>query len=480
MEQDSDALRLDLERELAGLTPEELERMALRGPQSHAAHERGRVQGRIIGVRGADVFVDIGGKSEAIVAFSEFEEHHPPEAGQTHEFVMHGLEADSGLMRLSLREARLQADLDTLRNGDVIEGRVSGVNLGGLELVAGHLRAFMPKSQVELERVEDFAPYIGRRLECEITEIDRRNRTLVVSRRRMLERERAVQRDQLKGELAVGQVRQGVVRRLTDFGAFVDLGGLEGLVHISDLQHGHVFHPRDVLKVGDEVEVKVLKIDLEKDRVSLGLKQLAPDPWELVPANVRVGDQIHGKVARLADFGAFVEIQPGVDGLLPVSEMSWTQRVRRPHDLLKVGDSVRCAVLSVDPEKRRIGLSLKALADDPWKGVQERYPADSVVSGRVKQLAEFGAFIELEEGVEGLVHISEMSEQHVRTPGDVVKIGDVVQVRVKSVDVEQRRVSLSLKLAQPQTSAAQDASAAPGAPPKQQKKPKKVLRGGLD
>lgn len=482
---DNEAVRLELAREIGDLTPEELERMAAHGPAKATADEKGRVHGRVLEIRGDDVFVDIGGKSEAFVSLAEFEEHHPPEAGKAYDFVMQGIDAESGLMRLSLREARLEADLATLSVGDVIEGRVTGVNLGGLELVSGPLRAFMPKSQVELERVEDFAAYIGRRLECQISEIDRKGKSLVVSRRRLLERERAAQREQLKVSLEAGQVRHGVVRRLTDFGAFVDLGGLEGLLHVSDIRHGHIKHPQDVLKPGQQIEVKILKIDLVKDRISLGMKQLEPDPWELAPSNYRAGDSVNGTVVRLADFGAFVELQPGIEGLIPVSEISWTQRVRHPRDVLKEGDSVRCAVLSVDGEKRKIGLSLKALAQDPWTGVQERYTPDSIVSGRVKQLTEFGAFIELEEGVEGLVHISEMSDRRIRTPGDVAKVGDVIQVRVKSVDTGQRRISLSMRIAAP---APADA-AAPGAahamphhrpaaaPPKKRKKP---LKGGLD
>lgn len=471
---------MDLAREIGDLSPEDLERMASQTPNTPVADEKGRVPGRVIQIRGDDVFVDIGGKSEAFVSLAEFEEHHPPEPGKTYEFVMQGIDGESGLMRLSLREARLEADLESLKVGDVIEGRVTGVNLGGIELVSGPLRAFMPKSQVELERIEDFAPYIGRRLECQITEIDRKARSLVVSRRRLLERERAEQREQLKFALEVGQVRPGVVRRLTEFGAFVDLGGLEGLVHISDIRHGHLKHPAEALKPGDQVEVKVLKIDLVKDRVSLGMKQLEPDPWELAPANYRAGDQVNGTIVRLADFGAFVELQPGIEGLIPISEMSWTQRIRHPRDILKEGDSVRCAILSVDAEKRKIGLSLKALAADPWDGIESRYAPDSVVSGRVKQLADFGAFIELEEGVEGLVHISEMSDRRIRTPADAAKVGDVVKVRVKSVDPAQRRISLSMKTAVAAGEESPQHGGHHAAAPPPPRKRKKALKGGLD
>ena len=479
-ELDNDELKLELERELGALSSEDLGLMEAPQPARTAPDEKGRIPGRIVEVRGDDVFVDIGGKSEAYAKLEEFDEADPPRPGQLHNFVMQGIDAESGLMRLSLREARAAADFESLHVGDVIEARVTGVNLGGLELLASSVRAFMPKSQVELERVEDFTLYIGRRLECQITEIDRRGRTLIVSRRKLLERQREEQRQELKYSLAEGQTRRGVVRRITDFGVFVDLGGIDGLVHISDMSYGRIRHPRELVKEGDEVEVRVLKIDLVKDRISLGMKQLAPDPWNVVPANYRVGQTVEGRVVRLMDFGAFVELEPGVEGLLPVSEMSWTQRVRHPKELLAEGDAVRVVLLALDAEKRKLTLSLKALGADPWQGVEERYRVDEVVSGAVTRLTGFGAFVQLEEGVEGLLHVSEMSDKRVRKPEEIVKVGDVVKVRVKSVDREQRRISLSMRqLAPPaEDAAAQPAETAPPAPKKREKK--RPLKGGLD
>jgi len=465
----------------AGLSNEDVARLMAGGPSASTAKlERGRVRGTIIEVRGADVYVDIGGKSEAFLPLVEFEEAHAPAAGAVLEFMLQGLDRESGLMRLSLREAMAEADWDALRIGDVIEGRVTGVNIGGLELQSKNFKAFLPKSQVELERVEDFTPYIGRRIDCEVTEIDRRGKRLVVSRRKLLERQREEKRKELKYTLAEGQVRQGVVRRLTDFGAFVDLGGIEGLLHVSDISYARVKHPRDVLKEGQEIEVRILKIDLVKDRISLGAKQLAPDPWNLVEGNYRAGQQVDGRVVKLMDFGAFVELEPGIEGLIPISEISWTQRIRHPKDVLKEGDSVRVVVLNVDAEKHKLSLSLKALGEDPWVTAAERYPADTVCSGRVTQLTEFGAFVQLEEGIEGLVHVSEMSDKHVRRPSDVAKPDEVVQVRVKSVDSEQRRISLSMKLAAPSDVAAEGGAPAAGAAPPPPKKRKKALKGGLD
>lgn len=473
-------VNLDLDQALGSFTAEDLEAMARSGPSRPTQDEHGRISGRIVEIRGSDVLVDIGGKSEAFLSLDEFDSDAPPAVGQVHSFLMHGVDAESGQVRLSLRQARVDADFSSLHVGDVIEARVTGVNLGGLELQAKGIRAFMPKSQVELGRIEDFTPYIGRRVDCQITEIDRKGKTVVVSRRRVLEKERETQRQELKYSLGEGQVRHGIVRRLTDFGAFVDLGGIDGLLHVSDISWGRVNKAADVLRVGQEIEVKVLKIDLVKDRVSLGMKQLAPDPWNVVGANYSVGKTVDGRVLRLMDFGAFVELEPGIEGLLPVSELSWTQRVRHPKDLLKEGDSVRVAVIALDLEKHKLTLSLKALGSDPWNDITTRYTPDTVVSGRVTRLSDFGAFVQLEEGVEGLVHISEMSDKHVRTPGDVCKPDEVIQVRIKSVDAEQRRISLSMKLtketAQPSGGAGADAPAAPSRP----SKPRKALKGGLD
>jgi small subunit ribosomal protein S1 len=473
----------DLDRALASFTSDDLAALTRSQPAPPAPDERGRIHGRIVEIRGSEVLVDIGGKSEAFIPLDEFEPDEPPLVGQNHTFLMQGVDPGSGQVRLALRQVRTDADFESLHVGDVLEARVTGVNLGGLELQAKGIRAFMPKSQVELNRVEDFTPYIGRRIECQVTEIDRKGKTAVVSRRRVLEKERENMRQELKYSLAEGQVRHGIVRRLADFGAFVDLGGIDGLLHVSDISYGRVGKVADVLKVGQEVEVQVLKIDMVKDRISLGMKQLAPDPWNLVAANYPVGKTVDGRVLRLMDFGVFVELEPGVEGLLPVSELSWTQRVRHPKELLKEGDSVRVAVIAADPEKRKLTLSLKAMGADPWNDISSRYQSEAVVSGRVTRLSDFGAFVQLEEGVEGLVHISEMSDKRVRTPGDMCKPNDVIQVRVKSVDPEQRRISLSMKLSTEPVAAAagNEGHAQSGAPVgKPQKARKKQLKGGLD
>lgn len=471
---DDAQMKRELAEQLGEVSPEELERMASAEPRPIGPDEKGRITGKVISISGEDVFVDVGAKSEGVAPLSEFEPDEPPEVGQVLEFIPHGFDRESGLMRLSLREAVVEASLDTLRVGDVVKARVTGSNIGGLELRVHGLRGFMPMSQVDLVRHEDFASFIGRWLESEVTEIDRRGKNLVLSRRRVLEREREEERQQLRFQLEEGQVRKGIVRRLTDFGAFVDLGGIDGLLHVSDMSYARVNHPREILKKDQEIDVKVLKVDLVKDRISLGMKQLQTDPWTLVEGKYNVGETIEGKITRLMDFGAFVQLEDGIEGLIPISEMSWTHRVMHPKDVVAVGDAVRVVILAVDAKKRKVSLSLKALGEDPWTGVTDRYPPESTVSGAVTRTTNFGAFVQLEDGVEGLVHISELSHQRVRAVTDVVKVGQVVQVRVLSVDPEQRRIGLSIKTPQEEGTPAAEAAA-----PKPEKKRKRALRGGL-
>ncbi len=476
-ELDDASLKRELAEQVGDLSPDDLERLAAAEPAAPAPDERGRIAGRIVSIKDADVFVDIGSKSEGVVPLDDFEPDEPPEVGQVLHLVPHGFDQESGLMRLSVSEARTQASLESLRIGDIVKGRVTGSNIGGLELRVHGLRGFMPMSQIDLYRQDDVAQFIGHWLECEVTEVDRRGKNLVLSRRKLLERQREEERQQLRFQLQEGQTRKGIVRRLADFGAFVDLGGIDGLLHVSDMSYARVNHPKEVVKEGDEIEVKILKVDLVKDRISLGLKQLAPDPWGTVESNFRVGETVDGRVTKLMNFGAFVELTPGVEGLIPISEMSWTQRIHHPKEVLKEGDNVRAAVLSVDAPKHKISLSLKALAQDPWNGITERYQQDQTVSGAVTRITDFGAFVQLEEGVEGLVHISQLSTNRVRSVGDVVEVGSVIQLKVLGVDADQRRISLSLKaLAEDARQQAEEAVQAAAPPSKKRKRP---LRGGL-
>ncbi len=476
-ELDDAQINRELADHVGDVSGEDLARLARANPKPPVADSRGRLTGHVVSIRGQDVFVDIGSKSEGVLSIDEFEPDELPTVGQEIHVIAQGIDPESGVLRLSLREAIVQASLESIKVGDVVRAKVTGSNIGGLELRFHGVRCFMPMSQVDLVRRDDFAHYINRWLECEVTEVDRRGKNLVLSRRRVLERTRAEERQQLKFQLQEGQTRKGVVRRLADFGAFVDLGGLDGLLHVSDMSYARVNHPADILKEGQEIEVKVLKVDLVKDRISLGLKQLSPDPWTSVEGKYHAGDTIDGRVTKLMDFGAFVELEPGIEGLIPISEMSWAQRIMHPKDILKVGDQVRMAVLSLDPAKRKFSLSLKALSQDPWLTVGERYLPNTMVSGAVTRTTNFGAFVQLEEGVEGLIHISELSAQRVRAVTDVVKPGQVIHVRIIGVDTAQRRISLSLKPLVEERP--HEAAASAESKPRAEKKRKRELRGGL-
>jgi small subunit ribosomal protein S1 len=324
--------------------------------------------------------------------------------------------------------------------------------------------------------MKDISVLLNERVRCEVIEIDKRGKNVIVSRRHVLEKERAEAREKLLTELAVGQTRRGIVRNIVEFGAFVDLGGVEGLVHIRDVSWGTVEKVSDVLSPGQEIEVKVLKIDSKRERISLGYKQAQPDPWKDVAARFPLGTDVRVRVVRLADFGAFAEVEPGVEGLIPISEMGWG-RVHRTSDAVTVGAVVPAVVIRVEPEKRRLALSIKRAQPDPWAGVLESFAVDSWAPGKVTRVTDFGAFVELVPGVEGLVHISEMSDKRVRAAGDVVSVGQDVQTRILGVDQENRRISLSLKrkpeLAEVPPEAVPDRKHA------QKKKRTKPLRGGL-
>ena len=421
-------------------------------------------RGRITSIAGDDVFVDLGGidgKNQGVVALTQFD--RPPRLGSIMDFVVQRYDEAEGLVILSREGAVTRATWDTLSKGSIVEARVVSTNKGGVELeMIGSIRAFMPASQVDLHHVDNLEDFVGQKFHASVQEIDRKGKKVIISRRLFLEQERATKRKKLWEELEVDQVRDGVVTSVMDYGAFVDLGGLDGLVHVSDLSYKHVGKPADVIKVGDKVNVKVLKLDREKERISLGLKQVAPDPWEGIENRLRPGENITGRVVRTADFGAFVEVEPGIEGLLPASETSW-KRGAKPSDMLKEGDTLRLKVLQVDPAKRRISLSLKQSQGDPWVGAEHKYAKHALVDATVLSTTDFGAFVELEPGVEGLVHISELSDKHVNTVADVVKPGEKHQFRVLDADEEARRIRLSLKQVKEPTPEPQPVAAAAGA-----------------
>lgn len=473
----------------AHISAEELDALTRSGPDQAAgggpvdAEPRvGDVlYGVVTTVRGEDVFVNIGGRAEGIVPLSQFES--PPEPGTKLHLVIDHYDREDGLIVLSRTDAVRRASWETLQPGVVVEARVTGLVRSGLEVDLNGIRGFMPASQCDIVALRDISVLLGQRVPVEVLEVSREKKNVVVSRRRVLEKTLQAAREKLLSELEVGQIRTGIVTRLTDYGAFVDLGGVSGLIHISDFTYGRINKPSDMLSEGQRVEVKVLKYNRQTGKIGLGLKQVRPDPWQGVEHRYPVGARVRGTVVRLADFGAFVELEEGIDALVPVSEISWTQRIRRAGDVLSVGQTVEGVVIRVEPDKRRMAISLKQAEADPWHGVPEQYPPGSRVRGRVKQVTRFGAFVELHPGVEGLIHISELSDGRVARVEDVVQPGQEVEVRVLAVDPEARRISLSLKPERPtgdgQATAAPDGTPGARHVSTARKNRKKQLRGGL-
>ncbi len=473
---DDAALDQQLDAALAGMSDADI--YGTGAPAANApAATKGPKRGKIVSVGKDDVFVDFGGKSQGIASLLQFDEI--PSVGDELDFTIDRYDAREGLLILT-RKGAVSSDVswDTLEVGQTVDATVTGVNKGGLELEVKSLRAFMPAGQVDIYHVPDLAQFVGQRMIAEVTDVDRESRNIVLSRRNILEREREAARESLMAELAEGQIRRGTVRNVMDFGAFVDLGGIDGLIHVSELSFRRVRNAAEVIKVGDVVDVKVLKIDKEAGKLSLSLKQArGTDPWSDAATRYAVGAALTGRVTKVESFGAFVEVEEGIEGLLPVSEISY-QRIRHPSDVVKEGDTIRLVVLSIDPVARKMSFSFKQAGPDPWKSVHDRYTTDSVVPGTISRVVDFGAFVELEPGLEGLVHMSELSSGRVRTPGEVVKPGQPVQVRILQIDSENRRVSLSLRQVAPPATATGSAGVAPASPVKKKKRPE--LRGGLD
>lgn len=431
--------------------------------------------GTVVGVSDDDVFLQFGVKTQGVMPRSQFGKKESIDVGRQVDVVVERLDAAADLLIVSRQGAMLRATWTNLTVGMLVEGRVSGVIKGGLEVNLKGIRAFMPISQIALTPMKDTSLLLNELVQCEVIELDRRAKNVVVSRRKILERQRAEAKEKLQASLEVGQVRKGVVRRIAEFGAFVDLGGLDGLVHIRELSWGTVDKVSDVLSVDQEVEVTVLHIDLERGRISLGLRQSLPDPWVDVSEKYPVGTTLKARVVRLANFGVFAELEPGVEGLIPISEMGWT-RIRQPSDMASVGDMVDCVVIRLEPEKRRLAMSMKQVQPDPWDGVMDGFSEETPARGRITKLTDFGAFVEVAPGVEGLIHISELSERRVNACSDVVQVGQEIEARVLKVDVENRRISLSLK---PASRSPEASSTGPDQSAKKAKKRKKPLRGGL-
>jgi small subunit ribosomal protein S1 len=406
------------------------------------------VEGTVIQVNPDSVVVDVGYKSEGVIPLSEFSVDGQPadiKVNDKIDVLFERAENDSGLIGLSKEKADRQKVWNSLEEDAVVEGKIVSRIKGGLSVDIG-VNAFLPGSQVDLRPVRNLDKLIGETFEFKIIKLNKRRGNIVLSRRVLLENERESQRADTLKTLEEGQIVEGVVKNLTDYGAFIDLGGIDGLLHITDMSWGRVTHPSDILAVGDAINVKVLKFDREKERVSLGLKQTAPDPWLSVADKYPAGAKVSGKVVSLTDYGAFVELEEGVEGLIHVSEMSWTKRIKHPNKILSIGDEVEIVVLAMDTENRRISLGLKQVEPNPWEEIGEKIPVGTVIEGQVKNITDFGIFVGVDEGIDGLVHISDLSwTKRIKHPSELYKKGDTVKAVVLNIDTENERFSLGVK-----------------------------------
>ncbi|MCK4629720.1 MAG: S1 RNA-binding domain-containing protein, partial [Sedimentisphaerales bacterium] len=402
-------------------------------------------RGMVISIADDGVFVDLGGKSQGFLPTEELDEEEKIEVGADIDVAILRYDARDGLLILSRKTAEQQFLRRDLREGSTVEARVTGSNKGGLEMDIKGLKAFMPASQIDMVRIEDFDSLLNQRFVCEVIQVERGDKNIVLSRRKVLEKDELERRENLWRELEVGQLRHGTVRSLTDYGAFVDLGGMDGLLHISEMSWARIKHPKDILEVGQGIDVIILEKNDERYRLSLSLRKAGGDPWTRVAEKYTVGSRHQGQITNLMNFGAFAELEPGVEGLIPISEMSWAGRVRHPSDIVKTGMIVDVEILKIDVEKRRISLSMKSFQENPWAGVPEKYIKNNIYTGRVSRLTDFGAFITLEPGIDGLLHISEASDKHLNNIGDVLSNDQEIQVKILSMDAEQQRIALTLK-----------------------------------
>jgi small subunit ribosomal protein S1 len=411
------------------------------------------VKGRVIKVTPSDVVVDIGYKSEGLLPVNEvtgYDGQVRVKRGDEIEVFIERFEDSSGYVALSREKAarmRVWDDIEAAYKADQpISGRVIDRVKGGLQVDVGGIKAFLPGSLIDTKPVKNLDALRGHEMKFKIVSFDKKRSNVVLSRRAILEVEQAAAKKTTFGRLKEGELTHGVVKNITEYGVFVDLGGVDGLLHITDISWGRVTHPSEYFNVGDEIEVIVLKFDADSERVSLGYKQKSPDPWSDVADRYPLGSRVKGRVVSLTDYGAFLELEEGVEGLIHVSEMSWTKKIRHPAKMLNIGEEVEAVVSDVNVANRRISLSLKALEQNPWDTIAQRFPVGSVIEGRVRNLTDFGAFVEVEEGIDGLIHISDMSwHRRLKHPSEVLKKGDVVKARVINVDGENQRLSLSIR-----------------------------------
>ena len=413
--------------------------------------EQGKiVEGIVVSVDERSVLVDIGFKSESAISIREFSNSNLPEVGSKIKVFIDSVEDGIGRLRLSKKKADFYLNLEKLEKTMEANESVTGILRrrvkGGMIIDLDNLEAFLPGSQISTKPIPNLDQFIGKESEFKIIKIDKERRNIIVSRKQVLIEEQQSRLNGLKEEISEGAELDGEVRNITDYGAFIDLGGIDGLLHITDMSWGHIKHPSDMLNIGDKVKVKVLKFDIENEKVSLGLKQLVPHPWENIETKYPEGTIVSGKVVNITNYGAFVELESGVEGLVHVSEMSWTKKIKHPKQMFKKGDSIKAIVLSTSKEERRISLGVKQMEANPWLTIEDRYPVGTQIKGVVKSITPFGVFIEIEEDIEGLIHISDISwTKRIYHPKEVLKKGDEVDVKVLSIDKTLHRIALGIK-----------------------------------
>ena len=407
------------------------------------------VKGTVIEVRPKEVLVDIGYKSEGVIPGNEFEDIKNVKVGDQIDVLIEKLENKEGTVELSHEKAEFKKNWDKIlticNEGGRINGKVKAIVKGGLVVNVG-VEAFLPASQIDVITPKNLAQFVGNTYEFKVVKINQERQNLVLSRRELIEQERNERRGKLLGEMVPGDIRKGTVKNITDFGAFIDLNGIDGLLHITDMSWGRIGHPSEVLKVGQEIDVVVLDVNKEKERVSLGLKQKMTNPWDNIESKFPVGAKVKGKVVSLVPYGAFVQLEPGVEGLIHVTELSWTKRIAKPSDVLKQDQEVEAVVLGINREEQKISLGVRQLESNPWDRAVDKYTVGTKVSGKVRNLTSYGAFVELEEGIDGMIHVSDMSwTRKINHPSEVMKKGDDVQATVLEVDRPNQRIALGVK-----------------------------------
>ncbi len=412
--------------------------------------EHQMVEGTVISIDKKEVVVNIGYKSDGIIPASEFRYNPDLKVGDKVEVYVESQEDKNGQLELSHKKARLQKSWDNINKAmegdEIIQGYIKSRTKGGMIVDVFGIEAFLPGSQIDVHPIRDYDIFVGKTMEFKVVKINQEFRNVVVSHKALIEAELEAQRKEIISHLEKGQILEGTVKNITTYGVFVDLGGVDGLIHITDLSWGRVSDPHEVVELDQKINVVILDFDQEKKRIALGLKQLTPHPWDSLDQNLKVGDHVKGKVVVMADYGAFVEIQPGVEGLIHVSEMSWSQHLRSAQDFLKVGDEVEAVILTLDRDERKMSLGLKQLKEDPWENIEVKYPVGSKHTAKVRNFTNFGIFVELEEGVDGLIHISDLSwTKKIKHPSEFTKVGETIDVVVLEIDKENRRLSLGHK-----------------------------------